>query len=70
MSGTKSSSSSPKLDPALVDLLVCPVTHGPLRYDAEANCLVSIQAGLAFPIRDGVPVMLEEEATIIEDNSA
>jgi uncharacterized protein YbaR (Trm112 family) len=68
MSDIKPSSSRAKLDPALVDLLVCPVTHGPLSYDAESNCLVSVQAGLAFPIRDGIPVMLEEEAKTIKDN--
>lgn len=54
-----------EVDPALVALLVCPVTRGPLRYDAAANELVSEQARLAFPIRDGVPVMLVEEARSI-----
>ena len=50
------------LDPWLVDRLVCPVTRTPLRHDAAANELVSEAAGLAYPIRDGVPVMLIEEA--------
>lgn len=50
------------LDPELLKILVCPVTRGPLRYDEAAQELISEQAGLAFPIKDGVPVMLVEEA--------
>ena len=50
------------LDPALLEILVCPVTRTPLRYDAQGQELISEAAGLAFPIRDGVPVMLVEEA--------
>ena len=50
------------LDPAMLAVLVCPVTRGPLRYDDAAGELISEQAGLAFPIRDGVPVMLVEAA--------
>ena len=50
------------LDPKLLAILVCPVTHGPLDFDAEAGELVSRSAGLAYPIRDGVPIMLPEEA--------
>lgn len=53
---------SDSLDPALLAILVCPVTRAPLRYDPEAEELVSEAAGLAFPVRDGVPVMLVEEA--------
>lgn len=49
-------------DPELLKLLVCPVTRGPLRWDAAHGVLVSEQAGLAYPVRDGVPVMLPEEA--------
>ncbi|RJF93311.1 Trm112 family protein [Sphingomonas cavernae] len=49
-------------DQALLAILVCPVTRQKLRYDAERNELVSEAAGLAYPIRDGVPVMLVEEA--------
>ena len=49
-------------DPRLLQILVCPVTHGPLEHDAGRGELVSRQAGLAYPIRDGVPVMLPEEA--------
>jgi uncharacterized protein YbaR (Trm112 family) len=52
-------------DPRLLEKLVCPVTRTPLRYDAEAQELVSEAAGLAFPIRGGVPVMLVEEARAI-----
>ncbi|WP_294304731.1 Trm112 family protein [uncultured Sphingomonas sp.] len=50
------------LDPWLLERLVCPVTRTPLRYDKERQELVSEAAGLAYPIRDGVPVMLIEEA--------
>jgi len=50
------------LDPELLAILVCPLTRGPLRYDAQAEELISDQAGLAYPVRDGVPVMLIEEA--------
>jgi hypothetical protein len=49
-------------DPRLLEMLVCPLTRGPLRYDREHNELISLQAGLAYPIRDGIPVMLAEEA--------
>ncbi|HEY9553939.1 Trm112 family protein [Allosphingosinicella sp.] len=51
-----------RLDPALLEKLVCPVTRTTLRYDENANELISEAAGLAYPIRDGVPVMLIEEA--------
>jgi uncharacterized protein len=50
------------VDPRLLEILICPVSRGPLTYDREANELVSRAAGLAFPIRDGVPVMLADEA--------
>ncbi len=53
---------SAKLDPALLELLVCPVSHGPLSYDEKAGELISKEAGLAFPVRDGIPIMLTEEA--------
>ena len=49
-------------DETLLDKLVCPLTRAPLRYDAAAQELVSEEAGLAYPIRDGTPVMLVEEA--------
>ncbi len=50
------------IDPKLLEILVCPLTKGPLRYDAAAQELVSENAGLAFPIRDGIPIMLVDEA--------
>ncbi|PZW45020.1 hypothetical protein C8P66_11235 [Humitalea rosea] len=50
------------VDPRLLEILVCPVTKGPLRYDREAGELISDQAGLAYPIRDGIPIMLPDEA--------
>jgi uncharacterized protein YbaR (Trm112 family) len=54
------------VDPRLLEILVCPLTHVPLRYDAARNELVSDQAKLAFPIRDGIPVMLVDEARKLE----
>lgn len=50
------------VDPRLLEVLVCPLTHGPLDYDKKAQELVSKKARLAYPIRDGVPIMLPEEA--------
>ena len=50
------------MDKKLLDILVCPVTKGPLIYDKEKQELVSKSARLAYPVRDGIPVMLEEEA--------
>jgi uncharacterized protein YbaR (Trm112 family) len=57
------------LDPRLLEILVCPVTKGPLRYDREANELISVGAGLAYPIREGIPVMLPDEARKLEDGA-
>jgi len=54
------------MDPKLLEILVCPVTKGPLVYDREKQELVSKSARLAYPIRDGIPVMLEEEARKLE----
>jgi uncharacterized protein YbaR (Trm112 family) len=54
------------LDPWLLERLVCPITRTPLRYDEAAGELISDAAGLAYPIRDGVPVMLVEEARRID----
>ena len=51
-----------EIDPRLLEVLVCPVTHGPLDYDRARRELVSKRARLAYPIRDGVPIMLPEEA--------
>lgn len=50
------------MDSKLLEMLVCPVTKGPLRFDRERQELVSKSARLAYPVRDGIPVMLEEEA--------
>ena len=50
------------VDRKLLEILVCPLTKSPLQYDAEARELISKQAGLAYPIRDGIPIMLESEA--------
>jgi uncharacterized protein YbaR (Trm112 family) len=50
------------MDPKLLDILVCPVCKGPLVLDQARQELVSVESGLAYPIRDGIPVMLEEEA--------
>jgi uncharacterized protein YbaR (Trm112 family) len=50
------------VDPRLLEILVCPVTKAPLEYDRKANELISRKAGLAYPIRDGIPIMLPEEA--------
>ncbi len=55
------------VDPKLLEILVCPLTHVPLRYDAARQELISDQARLAYPIRDGIPVMLPEEARKLED---
>ena len=52
----------PKIDRRMLEALICPVTHGPLSYDAGAGELVSNKARLAFPIRNGIPVMLADEA--------
>jgi len=51
-----------EIDPRLLEVLVCPVTHGPLDYDRARSELISRRAKLAYPIRDGVPIMLPEEA--------
>ncbi|MBS1102479.1 Trm112 family protein [Gluconobacter sp. Dm-62] len=56
-----------ELDPRLLSLLVCPVTKGPLTYDRETQELISPRAKLAFPIRDGIPIMLPDEARQIEN---
>jgi len=57
----------PPIDPKLLELLVCPVSHKPLTYDAQAGELISEAAGLAYPIRDGIPIMLEDEARPLDD---
>lgn len=57
------------LDQKLLDILVCPLTKGPLTWDREAQELVSKQAGLAFPVRDGIPIMLVDEARKLDTDS-
>lgn len=56
-----------EVDPRLLEVLVCPVTHGPLEYDRIAGELISRGAKLAYPIRDGVPVMLPEDARELDE---
>jgi len=58
---------SQQIDPKLLEILVCPATKVPLRYDNEAQELISDQAGLAYPIRDGIPIMLIDEARKLEE---
>lgn len=58
------------VDPRLLEILVCPVTHGPLELDRERGELISRRAKLAFPIRDGVPIMLAGEARDLDDGEA
>ena len=58
------------MDPRLLEILVCPVTRGPLEYDRTRNELISRSARLAYPIRDGAPVMLPDEARPLEAGEA
>ncbi len=58
-----------RADPKLLEILVCPLTKGPLDYDANKQELISKRAGLAYPIRDGIPIMLPDEAQPLDDNS-
>ncbi len=60
---------NPTVDPKLLEILVCPLTKGPLTYDQAAGELISEQAGLAFPIRDGIPIMLVDEARTLDDDA-
>jgi uncharacterized protein YbaR (Trm112 family) len=55
------------MDTKLLELLVCPVTKGPLTFNREAQELVSKSARLAYPVRDGIPIMLENEARVLTD---
>ncbi len=59
-----------EIDPKLLEILVCPLTKGPLRYDRQAQELVSEEAGLVYPIRDGIPIMLVDEARPLRDDDA
>ena len=58
-----------KVDPQLLEILVCPLTKGPLVYDAEAGELISEQARLAYPIVDGIPIMLVDEARRLDERA-
>ncbi|MEZ5931543.1 MAG: Trm112 family protein [Alphaproteobacteria bacterium] len=58
------------VDPKLLDILVCPLTKATLRYDRERQELISDEAGLAYPIRDGIPIMLVDEARTLGEDEA
>lgn len=66
-SSVPSPSEHAPVDPKLLQILVCPVTKTPLIYDRTHNELISKAAGLAYPIRDGIPIMLADEARSLED---
>jgi len=55
------------IDPKLLEILVCPLTKASLRYDRDRQELISIEAGLAYPIRDGIPIMLVDEARRLDE---
>jgi uncharacterized protein YbaR (Trm112 family) len=59
-----------QVDPRLLELLVCPLTKGPLEYDRARQELISRKAGLAYPIRDGIPIMLPDEARKLEEGAS
>lgn len=59
---TNADTPPPPVDPRLLEILVCPLTKGPLEYDRTRGELISRAAGLAYPVRDGIPIMLPEEA--------
>ncbi|MEM7652415.1 MAG: Trm112 family protein [Pseudomonadota bacterium] len=67
MSETASQPTVAQVDSKLLEILVCPMTKAPLRYDSDAQELISDKAGLAYPIRDGIPIMLVDEARQLED---
>ena len=58
---------TPPFDPELLRILVCPVSKEPLTYDAKTNCLISKKAKLAYPVRDGIPIMLVDEAVSLNE---
>ena len=68
--GSGSAAAEAGVDPRLLELLVCPLTKGTLRYDRARAELVSAEANLAYPIRDGIPIMLVEEARPLDENEA
>ena len=57
------------LDPKMLELLVCPLTKTPLKYDQDAEELISVKAALAYPIRDGIPILLPSEARPLDDQA-
>ena len=65
--GPEEGRAAPAFDRRMLEALICPRTHARLSYDAERQELVSKAAGLAFPIRNGIPIMLEDEARAIDD---
>ena len=66
----ESEMSASEIDPRLLEILVCPLTRSALEYDRERAELISRSAGLAYPIRDGVPIMLPEEARRLDEETA
>ena len=66
----KSSSQQHRVDPKLLEILVCPVTKSTLEYDEKAQELISRKARLAYPIRDGIPIMLPEEARNLDEDAS
>ena len=58
-----------KADPRMLELLICPITRKPLEYDREAQELISRSAGLAYPIREGLPILLEDAARILDEDA-
>jgi len=68
MASDKKSETAHEPDPRLLEILVCPVTRGPLEYDRQTQELISASARLAYPIRDGIPIMLPEEARKLDDD--
>jgi uncharacterized protein YbaR (Trm112 family) len=66
MADTSADRPTDAVDPKLLEILVCPLTKGPLEYDRDKQELISRAAKLAYPIRDGIPIMLPEEARKID----
>lgn len=64
--GSRGPGNSKVIDPRLLELLACPLTKGPLEYDAENSELISKSAKLAYPVRDGIPIMLPSEARALD----
>lgn len=67
MDGGKPSQRHPETDRRLLEVLVCPLTHGPLSWDQERQELISASARIAYPVRGGIPIMLASEARKLED---